>query len=215
MSIYSEEKSARLRKAIFYENHAEIKSLLMDPEVDLEARFRGYTPFCLVCNWSDPSIVRMFLDCERHIDYNAKTTCRESLTAIEISAEDLQMFEMLVNDPRIDVNVGSKGRALLRHIGRYYHVLQKTKILLACERFDPHFTAEDCTIETVYQLSVNGPFHSVPAYREGVDLIKAYVQDPAAVREQLRRELGCPEYRAAELFATVVLACDGYYEIKD
>jgi len=182
--------------------HDVVKELLDDPEVDVNYTFGalGLTPFMRACRESDAEKVRMFLESRREINYNHRDVMGR--TVLHRGRPGDPVFRMLLDDHRIDVNVvNSRGASVL--MARLSN-LDRVKRILATGRFTQiHAVSEhnNSALSLVVASGIN-----VTA-----DIIRAHIEDPVASTRRLREELGgYPEYLAGELFAIVVLLCDGY-----
>ncbi len=204
-------KSLKLHGAIRRVNYNEVKTLLNDPEV-VECTNDDLYPFQLACHMGYQTIVRLFLDCERPINYNAHSAT--NIHSLYYALSHIAVFRMLVDDPRVDVNVNmDNGRNCLHLSSAMKRSLEITKILLACERFRfENAVAVDREGYTPSQIHKR----QNPNAEEVANLVDAFVKNPTGTRSQLRSELGgYPEFQAGELFAIVVLLCDDYLKIKE
>ncbi len=203
MSNFFDWKSKLLHEAA--ENpggHDAVKGLLDDPEVEVNYTFgaMGLTPFMRACRDSDAEKVRIFLESRREINYNHRDIMGRIVLHRGMSGDPV--FRMLLDDPRIDVNdVSSRGASVL--MSRLNNI-DRVKRILATGRFTQiHAVSErgNSALSLVVASGMN-----VTA-----DIIRAHIEDPVASTRRLREELGgYPEYLAGELFAIIVLLCDGY-----
>ncbi len=195
MSSFSEKKSQELHDAIKKHDHDRVKLLLSDPEVDPEmVQENTMTPFQNACLNGDLHTIRIFLDHGRSIDYNKPYVGFHILSFI---TSNTPRTKMLLDDPRL--KVGTDG-GLFRVARHSRDPLGTTKLLLAWERLSMESVLYD--LEAVYTREIYG-------------LLEAYVEDPVSVRFRFREELGYTPGDAGELFATVVLLCDNYLQIKE
>jgi len=208
-SAFSYYKSRELHEAIERADYDGVRALISDPEVNVGCIHNDFTPFAAACRAGNTPIIRLFLDCDRPIQYNTPSRLRTDGLYLSIGRPGI--FRMLVDDPRINVNMTWSEINWLHLVSSFSATRGNIKVLLACDRFK----RENVQIRThdgriLSQEDVRKMFHP-----DG-DLINAFNEDPVGVRYQLREELGgYPEFQAGELFANVVLLCDDYLKIKE
>jgi len=194
MTSFSEKKSQELHDAIKKHDHDHVKLLLSDPEVDPEIeQGNKMTPFQNACLYGDLYTIRIFLDHGRSIDYNKPYV---GCHILSFFTSNTPRMKMLLDDPRLKVGTNEGLFRVARHSP---DPLGTTKLLLAWERLSMESVLYD--LKAVY-------------IREIYDLLEAYVEDPVSVRFRFREELGYTPGDAGQLFALVVLLCDGYLQIK-
>jgi len=199
-------KCQELLGAVFANNASAVEKLLRDPETDPGDEIIGdSTPFSTACKYNKIEIVRLFLACKKPFDYNHQPQNKFSPLQYAAFWGNHETLRLLVDDPRIDVNVLTRGKLTTLSLARDSPLCMK--IILASDRFTQVHTP-DKDGETVLQRAIRFGKRGI------VDIIEAYIKDPVATRKQLRKELGgYPEHNAGELFAIGVLLCDGYLSL--
>ncbi len=82
--------------------------------------------------------------------------------------------------------------------------------MLAHDRMQPSILCGPHYEETLLATTKHGKYHKVGR------LLRDCSANPEKMKNQLKCELGIhPAYRAGELFATVVLLCDEYLELRE
>lgn len=205
---FSEKKSQELNTAARKGNLRLVKSLSLDPEVDLNWQdSTGCTPFYSACEKGHVDIVRYLLDFHdnhqrRTIDFNLADDNGSTPFSCVCFDGDEEMVEMLVGDERIDlIRADRSGRTPL-YCASYYGWEEVVKILLASTgHFDTEKkdvegkTAADVARERGAEIQMEWETEEVFQQRKRrcqltVTLIESYEKDPQGVRGQLRRELG-------------------------
>jgi len=187
------------------------EQLLGDLEVDVNYKHEstGVNSFHNVCFHGSMGVIKAFLDCDRAIDFNLLEGEDMCCAAVVHCLQCPATLKMLADDGRIDLNVRlGGGRNVLHCSNTSLSSLECCKILLACYRLDPAL---------VFEKDQHGrdPGEAFMLHHivDCADLLYAYAEDPRSVRERLRHELGYTAGDAGELFATVVLLCDGYLSL--
>ncbi len=178
-----------------------VRKLISDPEVDPKEGYFGITPFTFACERGNAEIVKLFLECERDVCPNLSD--EEGKTALFYAAKySPHLMRLLMDHKSINVD-------LCDYHG--YSVLYR-----AChEAYKPIMAAKRFRID---KLEVRIMLEGMRSLRRPdlVEMFEFVLKDPAAAAEQFRHELGhYPARNAGELFATVVLLCDGYLALKE
>jgi len=203
---YDNFRTVGLHSAVWDDDVLRVKELLLDPTVDVNDITncdQSRTPFFHACIISSAEMVKVFLECERTIDYNKKDTSGNAALHCAMS----KVLPLLIEDPRIDVNALDKyGWSVLVNYVLYADITSVRRIL-ASDRFTQVNTvSEDGNTARVHA------FHA--GLKEHQDIIEAHIADPVASRTKLRNSFGdYPEHLAGELFAIVVLLCDDYLSL--
>ena len=211
----SDELLDQLLNAIGADGVQEAKALLENEILTARILNVPFYWYMRLCECRSPKMLRVFLDSKVY-------TAFENVPVLTLfyglyrTMGTPAAFKMLVDEPCIDINAICGDRTIFYHISYANCALQNTKVLLACERLK----LETLTKKMDDGLTSMQHMHTTleaetPDLLHAIGLTEAFVKDPVAVRGQLRCELGYPEYAAAELFATIVLVCDEYYEIKE
>jgi len=187
-----------------------MRSLLLDPEVDVDYEYEEKTPFMTAVSLG-PDVVKLFLECERPIDYNYQGKFGISaFLKVARANNNGEVMRLLLDDPRIDVNqLDMRGWSAMRMVCASTEInALKVKLLLACERYAHAMTPCKDGLNPLYFAKGERWVSPNP---EIIDLLQAHIKDPVTSRASLREELGgYPEHLAGELFAIVVLLCDDY-----
>jgi len=204
MTSFSGEKTKEFHITLKEREIERAIRLLSDPEVDINAIDETdrvhRTPFLKACHRGIPEVVRAFLDTERYVDFSRRPNRYGNGDPLETATECYLSLKMLLDDPRIKVT-SSPLRAPCINQWRY---LGSAEVFLAHDRFDPSFLTENAWSDKA-RRSKN---------HRTAELFDNYIQDPAGTKAKLRMKL-YPEHAAGELFATVVLLCDNYLELKE
>jgi len=197
-------------RAICRDETGNVRCMLRNPGLDVNARHHGDTPFMIACRRAGIETMRCFLDCGRPIDFNTKCYGKTGIMRVIEERQHLGMVDMLVADPRIDLDATEYHlENNLLHFCAMAHLdgLEMAKIILASNRF--HRASSKC-------INRNTPRHMafLREHIECAELIRQFTEYPVKMRRQLQEELGYPARNAGELFATVVLLCDDYLKLK-
>jgi len=189
--------------AVMDENVEMVRDLIDDPEVNLDYFDHwnniGYTFHC-ACKTGNVEIVKLFLDCKRYIIYNRRDN--DGRSGLLCAHQHTPVIRLLLDDPRMDANLKDyKGNGILDNM-----LDTSIKPILAC----PRAVFSGRRIRQLLGWARGLKRHEL------ADALEAYTEDPDAAREQFRQDLGYyPDKSAGELFAVVVLLCDGYLELKE
>jgi ankyrin repeat protein len=215
MASYSNEKSQRFHHAMFRGDLALVKTLSVDPEVDLNWRDGlGYTPFAQACRSDRVDLIRYMLDFkERPTDYNRATDSGHVPFAITCALDREESAKMLLGDMRIDINKANEdGRTPLWWAscrGRL-HIIQ---LILASGR---HIDTLKADADGYTAVGIAEWYSDALPHRSIIiALLNSFEKNPEETRFRLRVALGYPSESAAELFASIVFLSDEYLKIKE
>jgi len=196
----------KLEKAIKGHDAATVRKMMAEQSVRDNQLVREGA-FIEACRCGSVEIAEILLTCGAPLCFNESSN-HEGMPAIcfAVYARNEKVLQLLLEEPCIDVNATSNaGISILYTCIRYVEEpLRLVKIILASDRFtNPQPTKK-------FIRAKNGKMCP-----ETSKLMDSYQKDPNSVRKALREELGYLPRDAGELFAIVVLLCDGYLELKE
>jgi ankyrin repeat protein len=206
---FSAHKSREFSGAIHRRNMPLVKSLSLDPEVNLNIRdLSGWTPFFYACDSGRMEIVRYLLDFkERTIDLNLKTDLGTTPFSHACHCDQKEIVEVLLGDERIDLNATNNNESTPLWRVSFAGNLGVVKMLLASGR----------QIDTTKRNTYEGTAAEIAKKRGHDDislLLESFEKDPKGIRHTLRVELRYPTESAADIFALIVYLSDDYLQLK-
>jgi len=145
--------------------------------------------------------VAILLLADRRIDVNKKDAFGWAPFALACANNRADIVSMMLEDNRVDINLGNRMDQTPLWIATYWGNLEIVKRLLATDRKINDFTASR-------RIAREKEISNV------LELIREYDKDVKKVKERLKGELRLGKYFVAELFALIVMYCDGYLQLS-
>jgi hypothetical protein len=184
MARRSESKSQEFLVAAQEGNLPLVKTLSMDPEVDLDCKYDlTATPFFWAC-WNNHSdVVRYLLDFkQRPIKYNYQNRYNQTPFSGACKNESKSVIKMLLADRRIDINKGCRTTSTPFSEFSSAGDIRTIELLLASGR-QLDTTKKETAMKTVAFIAEHTGNEDIAA------LIEKFEKDPEGTREALRKEI--------------------------
>ena len=207
--------------------------LMRDARIDInKGDIDGRTPLYMACSHSEIDVVRQLLR-SRRVDVNKEEDlCGFTPLILACGAGNLELVQLLAKDKRTDLLAPMKrGLAPLHYSAAQRGNMEIVRWILAFQ--DPHLEETRKGYRTALKIAQDFQNDEV------VQILKDFKSDPVRSRMVLRKELKIGacffffffffvipwglfcvlefllEVKPADLFAMVILLCDGYIKLRE
>lgn len=171
----------------------------------------GATPFLAACEAGHVEIVRLLMDDPR-IDVNKANVRGESPFLLACYHGGSDLVQAMVDDPRVDLNAPTTLQATPLWVAAQEGHLAVVGLLLASGR---PIETEVKTVDgfNYWSEMTAKQWATFLGHPEISRLLENFQEDPRKAKEELWVQLKLQSSLASELFALVVLLCDGYLRL--
>ena len=177
----------------------------------MKSNRHGATPFLAACEAGHLEIVKKLMDDSR-IDVNRGNVRGETPFLLACYHGDRQLVQAMVDDPRVDLNAPTTLQATPLWVAAQEGHLNIVGTLLASGR---HIDTEVKTVDGLNTWSemTAKQWATFLGHPEISRLLEDFQENPRKTREELWTRLGLRPSLSADLFAMVVLLCDGHIRL--